>query len=85
MGDICGTCTGAESAETGGTAEGPLGAQIDRPTKGRQVCGTNGMERYGTERLCPTDHSSLDNVMEYMKGMQHQMVRKVKQFYLRAG
>ena len=43
------------------------------------------MERFGTERLGPTEDSSLDAVMEYMKDMQHQMARKVKQLYLRAG
>ena len=43
------------------------------------------MERYGTERLGPTEYSSLDEVMESTKDMQHQMARKVKQLYLRAG
>ena len=43
------------------------------------------MERYGTEWLGPTENSSLDDVMEYMKDMEHQMARKVKQLYLRAG
>ena len=43
------------------------------------------MERYGTERQGPTEHSNLDEVMEFMKDMQHQMAQKVKQLYPRAG
>ena len=35
------------------------------------------MERYGTERLGPTEQNSLGEVMDYMKDMQHQIVRKV--------
>ena len=42
------------------------------------------MERYGTEQPGPIENSSLDDVIEYMKDMQHQMARKVKQLYLRA-